>query len=221
MQSANQAPQMLTQEEAVVIALDDEFKAFETYKAIALKFQVEIPFGRIAEAESRHIEALMNAANRLRIPIPPNRWVGITPPQSLEESYQLGIKAEIENIALYDRLLPAVSDPEVRDIFYALQAASFNNHLPAFEAQLRRVGSANPLHALFGSLFSTNALQAGEKLKEAEGLLRRMGAGEASAEEVSQFLQGVNLSLLGGALLGGIGALLLKELQESSKQKEE
>ncbi|MGP1580605.1 MAG: ferritin-like domain-containing protein [Wolinella sp.] len=219
MQSANQAPQMLTQEEAVVIALDDEFKAFETYKAIALKFQVEVPFGRIAEAELRHIQALMNVANRLGIPIPPNRWGGITPPQSLEESYQLGIKAEIENIALYDRLLPAVSDPEVRDIFYALQAASFNNHLPAF--QLRRAGGVNPLNALFSSLFSTNALQAGGKLKEAEGLLRRLGAGEASAEEVSQFLQGVNLSLLGGALLGGIGTLLLQELQESSKQKEE
>ena len=42
------------------------------------------------------------------------------------------IKAEIENEALYVRLLDRVTDPAVRSVMRRLQEASRDRHLPAF-----------------------------------------------------------------------------------------
>ncbi|CAE10615.1 ferritin-like domain-containing protein [Wolinella succinogenes] len=219
MQEDSQRLGSLTQEEAIILALEDEFRAFETYKAIAIKFQSEIPFGRIVESEARHIEALMRAARRLGVAIPPNRFAGaITPPNSLQEAYALGVEAEIENIALYDRLLPAAQDAEVRDIFYRLQAASYNHHLPAFRAHLQETPrSQDALGELWGALFPAGK-EGAEKWREAGALAERFSQGKASPEELTRFLQGFNLSFLGGLLLGGAGVVVLKEWLESREE---
>lgn len=50
----------------------------------------------------------------------------------------MAIKAEVENIALYDRLLPAIADDSVRHVLQNLQDASRDNHLPAFRRCLER-----------------------------------------------------------------------------------
>lgn len=47
-------------------------------------------------------------------------------------------EAEIENIALYDRLPPEIPDGVVRQVLQNLQAASRDNHLPAFGRCLER-----------------------------------------------------------------------------------
>ncbi|MGP1450614.1 MAG: ferritin-like domain-containing protein [Wolinella sp.] len=222
MQEDNQnisTPQM-TQNEAIAVALDDEFHAFETYKAIAIKFQSEFPFGRIAESEARHIDALLRAATRLGVTIPPNRWAGtVSAPTTLEESYALGVNAEIENIALYDRLLPFVDDAEVRDIFYSLQAASYNNHLPAFRAHLYRGNQAPAWNEMLGSLMP-QGVQLSEKITEAEGLMQKLSKGEASSDDIGRFLQGIDASFIGGLVTGGLGAMILSELMSKHPNNE-
>ncbi|HOI83209.1 MAG TPA: hypothetical protein PKW30_02765, partial [Campylobacterales bacterium] len=50
------------------------------------------------------------------------------------QNCEVGIAAEIDNIRMYDNLIPYAEMPDVLDVFYRLQAASFNNHLPAFRA---------------------------------------------------------------------------------------
>lgn len=227
MQESNFINRPLTQEEAIALALEDEFKAFETYKAIALRFQAEIPFGRIVESEVRHIEALIRAANRLGVVVPENRWAGVVvPPATLQEAYALGVQAEIENIALYDQLLPFVQDPEVRDIFYRLQAASYNNHLPAFQAHLHAsqaqasYATQDPLSGIFSGLFGSEK-QAGEKVREMSDFMQRFSQGQASPDELTKLLQGVNLSFLGGLLLGGAGVVLFKEWLEKNQNLKE
>lgn len=50
----------------------------------------------------------------------------------------MAIEAEVENIALYDRLLPAIADASVRHVLQNLQDASRDNHLPAFRRCLER-----------------------------------------------------------------------------------
>ena len=45
-----------------------------------------------------------------------------------------GVEAETDNIALYDRLLKLNLPADVEQVFTNNRAASFNNHLPAFEA---------------------------------------------------------------------------------------
>lgn len=66
--------------------------------------------------------------------VPAKRWAGKgVSSQTVPEACREGIEAERENIALYDRLLPTVADPEARQILATLLTASRDNHLPAFE----------------------------------------------------------------------------------------
>lgn len=53
-------------------------------------------------------------------------------PASLADACEGAIQGEIENIALYDRLIPLIEDSTVRQVLENLQAASRDRHLPAF-----------------------------------------------------------------------------------------
>lgn len=98
------------------------------------------PFVNIVEAERRHAAALERQMQRLGIAIPANPWKAnaITPPASLADACADAIEGELENIALYDRLIPQIADPMVRRVLENLQAASRENHLPAFRRCLTR-----------------------------------------------------------------------------------
>ena len=123
-------------------ALDDERKAEATYEAVIAKFGPVRPFINIVEAEQRHAGAIERQLHRLGFPIPENHWNGkVEAPGSLAAACELAVQAEIENIALYDALIPTISDPIVREVFQNLQAASRDNHLPAFRRCLARDGA--------------------------------------------------------------------------------
>jgi len=120
-------------------ALEDERKAEATYGAVIEKFGPVRPFVRIIEAERRHAAAVERQMERLGIPVPANNWTGRgVAPGTLTLACEEAIAAEIENIALYDRLLPTVSDREVLKVLTNLQAASLERHLPAFRRCLER-----------------------------------------------------------------------------------
>lgn len=121
-------------------ALEDERKAEATYAAVIAKFGPVRPFINIIEAERRHAEAIERQLLRLGYAIPENHWEKrrVEAPASLASACELAIEAEVENIALYDRLIPGISDPAVREVLHNLQAASRENHLPAFRRCLAR-----------------------------------------------------------------------------------
>ncbi|MFM2279203.1 MAG: hypothetical protein RLZZ444_1434 [Pseudomonadota bacterium] len=126
--------------EAVLLeALDDERKAEATYGAVIEKFGEVRPFINIIEAERRHSAAIERQMTRLGFAIPANQWQsrGMAP-DTLAEACRMAIEAEVENIALYDRLLPAIADDSVRHVLQNLQDASRDNHLPAFRRCLER-----------------------------------------------------------------------------------
>ena len=126
--------------EAVLLeALDDERKAEATYGAVIEKSGKVRPFINIIEAERRHSAAIERQMIRLGFAIPANQWQGKgMAPATLAEACSMAIKAEVENIALYDRLLPAIADDSVRHVLQNLQDASRDNHLPAFRRCLER-----------------------------------------------------------------------------------
>lgn len=134
--------------EAVVRALDaaleDERRAFETYRAILGRFEGAHPFVNIVEAEARHIRALLGVYARYGLQPPPYETLpdeaALT--ASLTELCEVGVQAEIENVELYDtRLLPAVADyPDISVVFTRLRDASEQRHLPAFQRCVDRGG---------------------------------------------------------------------------------
>ena len=129
-----------TLEKALGEALEDEYRARATYRAVLDAFGDVRPFSNIVESEGRHIEALSQLYAKYDLQMPTDRWAGeITAPASVEEACRAGVRAERENRAMYDRLLPEVrSYPDVVGTFERLCSASQERHLPAFERCLDR-----------------------------------------------------------------------------------
>ncbi len=125
---------------ALVEALQDEYKARATYRLVISKFGLIRPFVNIIESEERHIQALLSLFRRYEIPIPVDNWPEqVTAPASLSEACQIGVQSEIENGQMYQRLLALTSDyPDVQRVFLNLQRASQENHLPAFQRSVQR-----------------------------------------------------------------------------------
>ncbi|NQV79017.1 MAG: DUF2202 domain-containing protein [Alphaproteobacteria bacterium] len=120
-------------------ALDDEFKARATYRQVIAKFGPVRPFINIVEAEDRHAHALLDLFAGFGVAPPEDTWADrVTAPASLEDACAAAVQGEIENAAMYDRLLATVDDAAVKDVLRRLQCASQENHLPAFRRCLER-----------------------------------------------------------------------------------
>lgn len=120
---------------AVDLALLDEIKAHNFYKQILEdKGQVR-PFANIVNAESRHIQALLNLYDKYSwaLPVEPNH--SFLTDKNLESLCADGVVAEVENVKLYqEKLLPTVTGyPDITNVFTNLMNASEQNHLPAFK----------------------------------------------------------------------------------------
>ncbi|WP_294541729.1 DUF2202 domain-containing protein [uncultured Rhodoblastus sp.] len=123
----------------LIEALDDERKTEATYAAIIERFGQVRPFTNIVDAEARHSRAIERQMERLGIAVPENGRVGKgAAPATLAAACEGAIVGELENIALYDRLLPQISDVTARSVLANLRDASRDNHLPAFRRCLAR-----------------------------------------------------------------------------------
>ena len=123
-------------QEALQLAIDDEYKALSTYEAVIDRFGAVRPFVMIKGAEEQHIASLKAVYDKYGLEIPGNNWSGqVAAPASLQEACQIGVAAEIANAALYrEQLLPMVTDyPDISAVFTSLMSASAQKHLPAFE----------------------------------------------------------------------------------------
>ncbi len=125
---------------ALVEALNDEYKARATYQYVINTFGPVRPFVNIVEAESKHIGALVDLFHKYKIPVPQDTWEQrINKPESIEAACKAAVAAEIENAEMYNRLLKETIDyPDIQRVMRNLQRASAENHLPAFQRCLTR-----------------------------------------------------------------------------------
>lgn len=191
--------------QALRIAIYDEYKAFEFYKVVIAKHEVSSPFTNLIQAEAKHFEELIALCKKYEIEAPINDLQGsIKAPNSLQECYEMGVCSEIENIYLYDYLLPFVGDyPDVLDTFYRLQATSVNNHLPTLRSHVANASSENVM----------------DKFNEFSQMATKIASGEAKPEEITKMLNQSNLSLITGLLTGGVGGIALNQFF-TNKEKE-
>lgn len=124
---------------ALCEALEDEYMAIATYDQVIADFGSVRPFVNIVEAEHRHAEALLTLFERFDVAIPHNPW----PDQverfpSLHDACVAGVEGEIENGAMYDRLIGATRQPDIIEVFRNLQRASQERHLDAFRRCVNR-----------------------------------------------------------------------------------
>lgn len=120
--------------EALMMALDDEYKAWSVYDQIIDDLGTVRPFTSTQRAEESHIAALVRLFDVYGLEVPVNDWPGAVPTfDTLAEACEAGVQAEIDNAGLYDQLLSMVDNADIVQVLTALQQASLTKHLPAFE----------------------------------------------------------------------------------------
>lgn len=120
-------------------AIADEYQARAFYQATIDRFGAVRPFSNIINAETRHAEMVADLFVQYGLPVPEDTYMGkVEAPGTLLAACEAGMQAEIDNKALYDRLLPNVSEPDIRATLERLRNASQNNHLPAFQNCVQR-----------------------------------------------------------------------------------
>jgi hypothetical protein len=136
----------MTLEQALTVALDDEYRARATYRAVLDAYGEVRPFVNIVESEERHIQALRRLCKRYHVKIPVDPWPSrVSAPDSVEAACEAAIEAERENGALYEQLMEAAGGRvDVEETFRRLLSASRENHLPAFERALGRERRGGP-----------------------------------------------------------------------------
>jgi hypothetical protein len=119
-----------------------EYQAFAAYSAVLEKYGAVQPYASIRGAEARHVNMLQMLLGRYGVPVPENTYLSkVTLPADLVSIAKQEVQAEIDNVAMYEKLLPKVSSyPDITRVFLNLQAASRNNHLPAFQAAVQNGG---------------------------------------------------------------------------------
>lgn len=83
----------------------------------------------ISLGPQRHATVLERQLQRLGVPLTHGAGREGTAPASLAGACESAIQGEIENIVLYDRLIPMIEDPAARQVMENLQAASRERHL--------------------------------------------------------------------------------------------
>ena len=116
-------------------ALQEEYTAEILYRHVLAIFGPDTaPFALIAEAEVRHAAALKLLFARRSLAPPPWTPVSFLAFATIPEACADGVRAEVADAKLYTPYLERTDLPQdVRNVFMNLQAASLDNHLPAFE----------------------------------------------------------------------------------------
>ena len=123
----------LTIEQMLQYAIQDEYFARQEYELIMEEYGELKPFINIIKAEETHIELLKDIFKAYGYDIPEDNAIEYTMvPDKLEDIYDIGVQAEIDNIAMYEKFLGFELPDDIRDVFTVLRDGSIN-HLAAFE----------------------------------------------------------------------------------------
>lgn len=136
------AEQTYTIEEMLNYAIEDEYKARAEYELIIEKMDGGRPFTNIVRSEETHISMLkpLFEANDIALP-KDNASEHIVMPENIDAALEIGVQAEIDNIAMYEQLLSQDLPEDIESAFQRLKAAS-ENHLEAFKRALEGGGNA-------------------------------------------------------------------------------
>ena len=128
----------MTVQSMIKYAIEDEIFAKTEYEKIMKTFDIDRPFSNIKRAEETHIELLQPLIEKYNVSYDKLDEKSLVIPKTLKETFEIGVQAEINNIAMYEKFLKDKDLPEdVREVFTYLRDGS-KNHLRAFERQLNR-----------------------------------------------------------------------------------
>jgi len=188
----NPALSMPTMHQALRIALYDEYHARAVYSKVVQAFGFVPPFSNIVQAEERHINALLSLFSKYGVEPIADDWADkVVVESTFVGNCEVGVAAEMENIKMYDNLIPYAEMPDVLDVFYRVQAASFNNHLPAFSACTA---------SSYNTAFEANNTQGQNVFDSLKGILGQ----NPNMSAMSSMFQGMGTEFIVGAAAGAV-----------------
>ena len=120
-------------------AVQDEYLAHGEYIAIMDEFGTQNPYSNIADSEENHLAFLEEVYTSYGLDFPDDTSDGhIVMPEDLLEAAETGVKAEIDNIAMYEKFLSYELPDNVKEVFTALMNGS-ESHLLAFQKQVDKL----------------------------------------------------------------------------------
>lgn len=209
------------------IAVYDEYHAYETYRKVIETFGNQMPFISVIEAEIKHYEELTKLLEKYNVPLPVNDWYEkIVLPNTLVECCEVGVAAEIDNIQMYDNLLLYVEEyPDIQDTLYRLQAAAYNDHLPAFRQCVISYTNQEPnLTEVYEKNTQHNAVENTEMLSKVDdfrNIATKLASGKVNEQDILKVFNSVDMASIGGVLLGGLGAMQLVKMMNDKKEEGE
>ena len=129
-------------EQMLTYAMQDEYMAQAEYAALMQAFGVTNPYANILKAEQTHQEELLPLFAAYGIAVPENNAAAnVVLPATLQEAYEIGVQAEINNIDMYQAFLAQSDVPaDVHAVFTELINAS-QSHLQAFTRNAEKTGT--------------------------------------------------------------------------------
>ena len=96
----------LTLARMLTYAIQDEYLARAEYEAIIQEYGLIKPFSNIIKAEERHISWLVPLFGQYGFATPEdNAYEHVVVPGNIETAFEIGVQAEIDNIAMYELFL--------------------------------------------------------------------------------------------------------------------
>jgi len=122
-----------TVQEMLNFAIQDEYLARSQYTTVIDTFGKVRPFSNIVLSEERHIAYLQPLFTDRGWDIPADQsLVLVIKPKTFAEALNIGVRAETDNIAMYEYFLQQPELPnDLKTVFELLHAAS-QKHLKAF-----------------------------------------------------------------------------------------
>lgn len=131
--------------QAMVDAINDEYRARAYYQAVINKFGDVRPFSNIVQAEDRHVQLWEGLFAQYGLTVPEDSFTGhMTAPGTLLEACQAGVEAERADAEMYANFLDTIEDPTLQAVFTRLRRVSLENHLAAFERCVANNGQPCP-----------------------------------------------------------------------------
>jgi hypothetical protein len=128
----------LTLEKMLTYAIQDEYLAKAEYQYILDTFNNLTPFQDVMMAEVQHIADVKILLEKYKFPVPEDLSAShLTKVENSEQTYEIGVKAELDNIAMYEDFLTKELPEDVTTTFEFLIKAS-QQHLNVFEKLLTR-----------------------------------------------------------------------------------
>ena len=142
----------------------------------------------------------------------------------LTQSLCIALGMETNHIHICDILLQSQDSPRdsYLDMLYRLEALSYNHHIPLLRSLLSEGDSHSPLsslQALLGQQKLTEILTPLQaSIKETKNIVQKLQDGQISHQELTQFLEKITFSLIGGGILGSFCAIIAGKILHTNKE---